>query len=78
MASRTIIYIDEALLSRVRQYVPARRLSQLVNELLTAHIDQLEQAALEAQMREGYQATRLERQEVHRDWQVLDGEGWPT
>ena len=78
MASRTTIYVDEALLSRIRRYVPARGLSQLVNELLTAHIDRLEQAALEAQMREGYQATRLERQEVHRDWQALDGEGWPV
>ena len=78
MTSRTTIYIDEALLSRVRQYVPTRGLSQLVNELLAAHIHQLEQAELEAQMREGYQATRQQRQELNRDWQALDGEGWPA
>ena len=78
MAARTTIYVDEALLTRVRQYVPARGFSQLVNELLTAHIEQLEQAELEAQMREGYEAARGERHELNRDWQALDGAGWPA
>ena len=78
MSARTTIYVDEALLARIRQYVPARGFSQLVNELLTAHINQLEQAELEAQMREGYQATRLERKELNRDWEAVDAEGWPA
>ncbi len=78
MTARTTIYVDEALLTRVRRYVPARGFSQLVNKLLTAHIEQLEQAELEAQMREGYEATRGERHELNRDWQALDGEGWPA
>ena len=78
MAARTTIYVDEALLSRVRHYVPARGLSPLINHLLKQHIDQLEQAELEARMREGYEATRSERQELNRDWQALDGEGWPA
>ncbi len=78
MAARTPIYVDEALLARIRRYVPARGFSQLVNELLTAHIHHLEQAELEARMREGYQATRGERQELNQDWQALDGEGWPA
>ncbi len=32
---------------------------------------------LEAQLREGYIATRAERQELNEDWSILDGEGWP-
>ena len=78
MTAKTTIYIDEALMSRVRRYVPGRGFSQLVNELLTEHIDQLEQAELEARMREGYEATRAERQELNRDWQALDAESWPA
>ena len=78
MTAKTTIYIDEALLSRVRQYVPARGFSQLVNELLTEHIDQLEWAELEARMREGYLATRVERQELNCAWQALEDEGWPA
>ena len=78
MAARTTIYVDETLLSRVRQYVSARGLSPLINDLLRQHIDQLEQSELEVRMREGYEATRLERRELNRDWQALDGEGWPA
>lgn len=78
MATRTTIYVDEALLSRVRRHVPVRGLSPLINDLLKQHIDQLEQAELESQMREGYEATRSERQQLNRDWQALDGERWPA
>ena len=77
MVARTTIYVDEALLARIRPYIPARGFSQLVNELLTAHVNHLEQAELEAQMREGYQTTRLERKESNRDCQAVDGEEWP-
>jgi hypothetical protein len=76
--TRTTIYLDESILLRVRRFVPARGLSQLVNTLLAEHIRQLEQAAIEEQMREGYIATRQERQALNRDWEVIDGEGWPV
>ena len=78
MPTRTTVYLDEALVVRVRRLVPARGLSQLVNDLLAERIADLEQAELEAQMREGYIATRQERQELHADWQIIDGEGWPA
>ena len=78
MTAKTTIYIDEALLSRVRRHVPVRGFSQLINELLTEHIDRLERAELEARMREGYQATRVERQGLQDDWQAVDDEGWPA
>lgn len=36
------------------------------------------QAEIEAQMCEGYQATRQERAELNEEWQIVDGEGWPA
>jgi hypothetical protein len=63
---------------RARRLVPARGLSQLVNDLLAERIAELEQAELEAQMREGYLATRQDRQELQADWRIIDGERWPT
>lgn len=78
MTTRTTIYLDESLLERVRRFVSPRGLSSLVSELLDERVRQLEQAELEATMREGYLATRSERQALNADWQVLDGEGWPA
>ena len=78
MPTRTTIYLDEALLARARRFLPPRGLSQLINDLLSERITQLEQAEIEAQMREGYIATRQERQELNAEWQTIDGEGWPT
>jgi hypothetical protein len=77
MTIRTTIYLDEELLERARRFVPARGLSQLLNDLLAQRIAELEQAELEAQMREGYIATREDRRALNEDWQVVDGEGWP-
>jgi hypothetical protein len=76
MPARTTIYLDEALVARARRLVPARGLSQLVNELLAERIAELEQAELEAQLREGYIATRQERQTLNADWEATDVEGW--
>ena len=78
MPTRTTVYLDEALVIRARRLIPARGLSQLVNDLLAERIGQLEQAEIEAQMREGYIATRQDRQALNTDWQVIDGEGWPA
>jgi hypothetical protein len=76
MPARTTIYLDEALVARARRLVPARGLSQLVNELLAERIAELEQAELEAQLREGYIATRQERRTLNADWEATDVEGW--
>jgi hypothetical protein len=78
MTTRTTIYLDETLLERVRRFVAPRGLSSLVGELLDERVRQLEQAEIAAAMREGYLATRSERQALNADWQVLDGEGWPA
>lgn len=77
MATRTTVYLDEEVLQRVRRHVPARGLSQLINDLLAERASELERAELEARMREGYIATRSERQNVLADWHVVDTEAWP-
>ncbi len=77
MTTRTTVYLDETLLSRLRRFLPTRGLSQLVNELLAERLAGLEQAEIEALMQEGYIATRQERLELNREWQAIDGEGWP-
>ncbi|MCS6842945.1 MAG: hypothetical protein NZ528_01275 [Caldilineales bacterium] len=77
MATRTTLYLDEAVLARVRRFVPPRGLSALVNTLLEEKAQEWERAEIEAAMREGYLATRCERQALNVDWQAVDGEGWP-
>ena len=78
MTIRTTIYLDEKLLERVRRFVAPRDLSRLVSELLDERVRQLEQVEIETAMRNGYLATNSERRKVNADWQVVDGEGWPT
>lgn len=78
MTRRTTIYLDEAVVERVRRFIPRRGFSQLVNEMLRQKATELEQAEIEAQMREGYLATRQDRIELGAEWEPVDGEGWPA
>ena len=78
MTQRTTIYLDEAVVERVRQFIPRRGFSQLVNEMLRQKATELEQAEIEAQMREGYLATRQDRTGLNTEWGLVDGEGWPA
>ena len=78
MTLRTTIYLDDAIVTKIRRYVPKRGLSHLVNEMLQQKVAELEQAEIEAQMREGYLASRQDRAELNADWQNVDGEGWPA
>ena len=77
MSVRTTVQIDDNLMERARRLVPARGFSRLVNEALAARIDALERERVEALMREGYLATREDRRELARDWEVVDLEDWP-
>lgn len=74
----TTVQIDDALMARGRQLVPPRGFSRFVNEALAARAESLERGRVKADMRDGYLATRDERQELHADWGALDGEGWPA
>ena len=61
MTLKTTVYLDEDVVERVRRYIPQRGFSHLVNELLQGKVNELEHADIEAQMREGYLATRTDR-----------------
>ena len=78
MTLRTTVYLEDAIVKQIHRYVPKRGLSQLVNELLQQRVAELEQAEIEAQMREGYLASRKDRDELNTDWQIVDAEGWPA
>ena len=76
--AKTTVHLDDALVERLRRHVPPRRLNRFINQTLAEKIDALERAQVEAAMREGYVATRADREELATDWDVLDAEGWPT
>ena len=78
MAVRTTVQIDDALMARVRQLVPPRGFNQFVNEALAARAGAIERERIEQDMIEGYMATRDDRDALNRDWEIVDGEGWPT
>jgi Arc/MetJ family transcription regulator len=77
MGVRTTVHIDDELMARVRQIVPSRGFNQFVNEALAARADAIEREHLDREMMEGYLATRDDRAELNRDWEIIDGEGWP-
>jgi hypothetical protein len=77
MGVRTTIQLDEELMERVRQLVPARGFNQFVKEAVAARVATIERERIEREMMEGYIAQREEREEMNRDWEHVDIEGWP-
>ena len=77
VAVRTTVQIDDELMARVRRLVPPRGFSQFVNEALAVRAASLERERVEAEMREGYRATRDDRRALNADWETVDGEHWP-
>ena len=77
MPIRTTVHLEEDVLVRVRQFVPSRGLSRFINEALAEKLETLERQQIEQAMREGYLATREDREALNRDWSALDTEGWP-
>jgi len=47
------------------------------DDTLSVQDDAVEREHTAAAMREGYIATRDDRRDLSRDWEVVDGEGWP-
>jgi hypothetical protein len=78
MSVRITVQIDETLIACVRRLVPDRGISEVVNDALAARVDAIEREQLQRDMIEGYVATRDDRDALNRDWQAVDGEGWPT
>jgi hypothetical protein len=76
MTVRTTIHLDERVLERLGPFVGPRGLSRFINQAMTEKLAALERQRLEADMREGYLASRADRAELNVDWSVVDVEGW--
>ena len=63
---RITVYLDEDVLTRVRRLVGRRALSQFVNEAVAEKIE-AEERDVEQAMRDGYLASRLDRDTVNED-----------
>jgi predicted transcriptional regulator len=74
---RTTIYLDEDLNVRLRRLVPHRGLNRFINEAVAEKVEALERQRIEKEMMEGYLAASVDREELARDWEVIDLEGWP-
>ena len=64
-------------MARLRPLVGPRKLNRFINEVLAEKVEALERQRIEELMKEGYLATRKDREELNADWGVVDFEGWP-
>jgi predicted transcriptional regulator len=74
---RTTIDLDEKLNTRLRELAPGRGLNRFINEAVSEKVAAMEKERIKQAMREGYLATAAEQDELARDWEVVDLEGWP-
>ncbi|CAA9254334.1 MAG: hypothetical protein AVDCRST_MAG77-2355 [uncultured Chloroflexi bacterium] len=77
MATRATLYLDDDVLERARRHTGDRGLSRFVSEVLAEKLDALARHQIAESMREGYVATRDDRDALNADWQAIDGERWP-
>jgi hypothetical protein len=77
MSTRTTIQIDESVAQQLRARVPARGQSRFINQAIAEKLAAIERAEREAAMVEGYKSRHAERDDVERDWDLLEVEGWP-
>ena len=78
MRVRTTVRIEDSLMQRIRRLAPHRGFSRFVNDVLAAHVGRLDREQLEREMIDGYTASREDRRELSRDWEVVNAEGWPS
>jgi len=74
---RTTIYLDDKLDARLRQLIAGRGLNRFIADAVAEKVSALEKERIEQAMKEGYQATAVERTPLDEDWAVVDVEGWP-
>jgi hypothetical protein len=74
MTVRLNIIMDEAVYKRLKQQVPAKKMSSFINEAVRTQL-RPDKAMLDA----AYRAARKEscRNTLSEDWAVTEAEGWP-
>ncbi len=78
----TTVQLDDDLSERLQRLTPGQGLDSLVNQAVAEKVAALEsrrvaREQITREMREGYIATAAERDELAKDWEVVDLEGWP-
>ena len=76
MSVRTTIVLEDEVIKRIKALVPPRRLSRFINTALAEKLNEIETKELSDLMKQGYIATRKERERINKDWEVLSNEGW--
>ena len=77
MSIRTTIHLDEDLYTHLKRRASSRKMSQFINQAIAEKLNHLEQANLESAMKAGYLASHKDRAQFNKDWEAVDGEGWP-
>jgi len=74
MPVRLNIIVDEKVYKRLKQQVPAKKMSSFINEAVRTKL-RPDKATLDA----AYKAARLEawRNTLSEDWAAAETEGWP-
>lgn len=78
----TTVQLNDDLSERLQRLTPGQGLDSLVNQAVAEKVAALESRRVaheqvKREMQEGYIATAAERDELARDWEVVDLEGWP-
>ncbi len=78
----TTVQLNDDLSERLQRLTPGQSLDGLVNQAVAEKVAELEsrraaREQIKREMREGYIATAAEQDELGREWEVVDLEGWP-
>jgi hypothetical protein len=77
VAVRTTIQLDDGLAAKLHALVPSRGLNRFINQAVAEKVAEIERQRIADAMKEGYLATQSDRDELNRDWAVVDVETWP-
>jgi len=75
-SSRLNIVLPDVLIREIDQVAGKRKRSQFIADALKRRIVDLEKDRIRKAMAEGYRATRHEDEELTREFEVSDLEGW--
>ncbi len=76
MAVRTTVVLEDAVIKRIKTLVPQRRLSRFINTTLAEKLHEMEKKEVSERMKQGYIATRKERERINKEWEVATIEEW--
>lgn len=76
MPIRTTVVLEDSVIKKIKTLVPQRRLSRFINAALAEKLYEMERKEVSELMKQGYIATRKERERSNKEWEVVSTEGW--